>query len=141
MVFDVPDVHQVLGALDAAGVEAVAAGGWGVDALLGEQTRPHADLDLLARIEDDGRIRSVLGSLGFGDVGGVATNYVLRDVSGREVDVHLARFEPGGRVVYVGADVDEWIMPADAFTRGAIGGRAVACLSIGYLDPYGLATP
>ena len=27
-------------------------GGWGVDALLGEQTRPHSDLDLAVKLDD-----------------------------------------------------------------------------------------
>ena len=35
-------------------------GGWGVDALLGEQTRSHDDLDLGVRMEDVDRICTVL---------------------------------------------------------------------------------
>jgi hypothetical protein len=38
-------VTELLGALDAHRVDACLSGGWGVDALLGEQTREHADLD------------------------------------------------------------------------------------------------
>jgi lincosamide nucleotidyltransferase A/C/D/E len=40
------DVLEVLDILDADGVMHWLDGGWGVDALLGVQTRPHADLDL-----------------------------------------------------------------------------------------------
>jgi lincosamide nucleotidyltransferase A/C/D/E len=36
----------VLGALRGNGVDVCVGGGWGVDALLGEQTREHSDLDL-----------------------------------------------------------------------------------------------
>jgi len=36
----------VLAALDAVGLRAFVAGGWGVDALIGRQTRVHRDLDL-----------------------------------------------------------------------------------------------
>jgi hypothetical protein len=39
-------VLQVLDRLDANGVTGWLDGGWGVDAVLGEQTRPHEDLDL-----------------------------------------------------------------------------------------------
>lgn len=35
-----------LTALDARDAEVWVGGGWGVDALLGEQTRQHSDLDL-----------------------------------------------------------------------------------------------
>src|SRR2546422_5781430 len=46
------DVVEVLDRLDGAGIEASLDGGWGVDALLGEQTRPHDDLDLIVRVVD-----------------------------------------------------------------------------------------
>jgi lincosamide nucleotidyltransferase A/C/D/E len=41
-----PEVHAVLEALAAAGCPAWIGGGWGVDALVGYQTREHRDLDL-----------------------------------------------------------------------------------------------
>ena len=41
------DVALVVTALAEAGVAAWLDGGWGVDALLGEQTREHDDLDLV----------------------------------------------------------------------------------------------
>ena len=37
---------SVITALDSHGVRACVGGGWAVDALLGEQTREHSDLDL-----------------------------------------------------------------------------------------------
>src|SRR6266496_3049537 len=40
------DVIEVLDWLDAVGVAVWVDGGWGVDALVGEETRNHADLDL-----------------------------------------------------------------------------------------------
>lgn len=39
------DVLTLLSALDGLGVHYWLDGGWGVDCLLGEQTRPHSDLD------------------------------------------------------------------------------------------------
>lgn len=43
----VADVHRVLDLLSDADVETWVSGGWGVDALVGRQTRTHRDLDLL----------------------------------------------------------------------------------------------
>ena len=40
------DVVEILSDLRAAGCRVWVAGGWGVDALVGRQTRPHRDLDL-----------------------------------------------------------------------------------------------
>jgi lincosamide nucleotidyltransferase A/C/D/E len=36
-------------------------GGWGVDALLGRQTRPHKDLDVLVPVDDLADLERVLG--------------------------------------------------------------------------------
>ena len=62
------DVLQVLTALSEAGVNAALVGGWGVDALLGHQTRWHADLDV-GLMETSGtqqsRAEEVLGRCGF----------------------------------------------------------------------------
>src|SRR6202790_2175530 len=40
------DVVELVRLLEGSGVSVCVDGGWGVDALLGEQTRPHADLDI-----------------------------------------------------------------------------------------------
>ena len=45
-------VLDAMAALDAAGIRAWIGGGWRVDALLGEQTRVHRDLDLAIGAEE-----------------------------------------------------------------------------------------
>ena len=40
------EVLRVLDALEVAGVRASLTGGWGIDALLGRQTRAHGDARL-----------------------------------------------------------------------------------------------
>ena len=42
-----PDVIEVINALGSASVDVWVHGGWGIDALLGEQTRAHDDLDVI----------------------------------------------------------------------------------------------
>jgi lincosamide nucleotidyltransferase A/C/D/E len=44
------EVVRLLDLLESAGVTVWLDGGWGVDALLEEQTREHDDLGLVARI-------------------------------------------------------------------------------------------
>jgi lincosamide nucleotidyltransferase A/C/D/E len=46
------DVIEVVGALGPHGLNVWIDGGWGVDALVGEQTRDHADLDVAADRRD-----------------------------------------------------------------------------------------
>ncbi len=41
------DVLEIVHRLEGAGVVVWLDGGWGVDALLGRQTRPHDDVDVI----------------------------------------------------------------------------------------------
>lgn len=126
------DVVTVMGALEAAGVRAWVAGGWGVDALLGRQTRHHRDLDVVLDADDGAELKATaaLGGLGYrpADLRAPAGKWmpekvVLRDRCGRTVDLLPATVSttpPRG---------EGFSYPPDAFSRGAVGGRPVACLS------------
>lgn len=61
------DVLWIVHALDAVDVPYGIGGGWGVDALLGRQTRRHHDLDLVLMDfeRDEPRARDALAPLGF----------------------------------------------------------------------------
>lgn len=43
--------------LTASGFQVWVTGGWGIDALLGEQTRAHKDLDLIVLLDELLRLR------------------------------------------------------------------------------------
>jgi lincosamide nucleotidyltransferase A/C/D/E len=91
------DVIEILDRLDEAGVEYWLDGGWAVDAVLGEQTRPHADLDLIVQVGDLTALREALGRDGFAEVsGGRDVNFVLRDDRRREMDIHAMRLDEAG---------------------------------------------
>ena len=48
------------------GMQVWVNGGWGIDALLGRQTRPHKDLDVLMLLDDMLRMLRLLGEGGYG---------------------------------------------------------------------------
>lgn len=134
---DAERVLAVLARLEEAGVRAWLDGGWGVDALLGRQTRAHDDVDLVVPRSDLERLRHALGSLGYvvaqegepvpDDPG--AFEYLV-DPEGRQVDVHPVRFRPDGAAVQRTADGGAWILPAGSLDgRGRILDRAVPCLA------------
>lgn len=52
-------VVQLLQLFDQHGTRVVVDGGWGVDALLGEQTRVHADLDIALEHKDVPKLRAL----------------------------------------------------------------------------------
>lgn len=124
------DVVEILGWLGGGDVAVWLDGGWGVDALVGEQTRDHDDLGLIVREDHVSRMRGVLHEHGFRRSGGVPVSFVLRDERGREVDVHPVRFDDGGNGHLEGDDRGPYEHPANAFAAaGIIAGRRVACLS------------
>src|SRR5215207_1689396 len=91
----------VVGRLEADGIDVWLDGGWGVDALLGHQTRDHDDLDLVVELDYATRIIELLAGLGYSLVaGGPPRSFVMVDTLGRQVDVHPVTFNAEGGVVY-----------------------------------------
>src|SRR5271165_2884831 len=85
------EAAELIQALEECGIEVYVDGGWAVDALLGQQTRIHQDLDIALPCEHVPRLRELLGSRGYREVprdDSWECNFVLVDAGGREVDVH-----------------------------------------------------
>ena len=130
------DVLHVIDLLKAAGVPVSVDGGWGVDALLGEQTRLHDDLDLALEHRDLVRFLQAMGDAGFRllrDDG--PFNKVLVDEAGRTVDYHVfdasvTRRMETGATVYGPMGLAYEVGAFEG--RGAILGRPVACCTVDY---------
>jgi len=122
---------DLLQLLEKGGIEVWLDGGWAVDAALGEQTRPHKDLDIILRTSDLAQLRLLLERRGFrAQDGGTESNFVLADGSGGEVDVHAIAFDAAGNGVYRMEDGSDWIFPAAGFSgQGQIQGVGVRCLT------------
>lgn len=120
---------RVLALLDLIAAEAIlvyVAGGWGVDALAGRQTRQHYDLDLL--IDADpvqmARVGDVLRREGFRKAG-TEHNPGL-PMPWR----HLWQHDDGYSVEVLPAALNDPPFGDTAFTFGTIEGRPVPCLSV-----------
>ncbi|MCU0280566.1 MAG: hypothetical protein MUE66_01775, partial [Acidimicrobiia bacterium] len=84
------DVLQVVGLLKGAAVRFWLDGGWGIDALIGRQTREHDDLDLALAAGDRAAFETTVGRVGFREAyRDLDFNPVYADPAGRRVDVHL----------------------------------------------------
>lgn len=84
-------------------IDVIVDGGWGVDALLGHQTRSHEDLDIVLSHNDVSKLRAILETFGFSDVERDDTrdcNFVLGHPDGRKVDIHTFLFDEEGRFLY-----------------------------------------
>jgi lincosamide nucleotidyltransferase A/C/D/E len=117
--------------LEQAGIDIWLDGGWAVDAVLGTQTRPHKDVDIIVRVVDLPRLHEVLATRRFERrPGGTATNFVLADRSGLEVDVHAVVFDRDGHGIYRMSDGSDWVFPAAGFNgHGVVKGTSVRCLT------------
>jgi hypothetical protein len=114
-------VLAVVQALQNANVRCWISGGWGVDALAGECTRIHRDLDLVIEDRGMGRAVEILKDLGYfewyrsdSEVP-MFSRVVLHDheLAGRTIDLHPLELS--------GTHME--------FTTGEIAGREVPCLS------------
>jgi lincosamide nucleotidyltransferase A/C/D/E len=125
------DVVEILGWLDAASADVWLDGGWGVDALVGEQTREHQDLDLIVRDAHVSRMREALATHGFAQIeGGIPQSFILADERGREVDVHPVRFDDQGGGHLLSAEGEPFGHSIEAFAAtGSVSGYRVPCLS------------
>lgn len=126
------EVLGVIAALKEADLQVWIDGGWGVDALLREVTRPHEDLDLVVELTALPQVFERLAALGFSvqeDLSPVRV--VLSSSDGRQIDLHPVTFDEDGTGWQVGASPDgsDCPYPADGFAVGGILGEAVPCLS------------
>jgi lincosamide nucleotidyltransferase A/C/D/E len=126
------EVLSVLDALAAQGLRVWLDGGWGVDALLGEVTRSHEDVDLVVVLEEISGVRQSLQPLGY-EVAEDLTpvRIVLRSSDGRQVDLHPVTFDADGVGWQRGASSDgsDCPYPAWGFGLGHILDREVPCLT------------
>jgi lincosamide nucleotidyltransferase A/C/D/E len=128
----IADVHALLDLLDANGIEIWLDGGWAVDALLGEQTRAHNDLDIVIAFADVPTLWVLLKERGYNDVPRDDTspwNFVMGNTQGVEIDFHVVTFDAQGTGVY-GPQRDDFSYTAAALQgQGVIGGRSVRCIT------------
>jgi lincosamide nucleotidyltransferase A/C/D/E len=122
---------ELLAWIRGAGIDFWLDGGWGIDALLEAQSRPHKDLDLIIALADSESLTTLLNGHGYRvKEGGRPENFVLADYVGREVDVHVVEFDPQGNGNYRMENGEVWVFPAKGFSgRGRVQGVEVRCLS------------
>lgn len=138
------DVIGLYRLLAAQGLQVWILGGWGVDALLGRQTRPHKDLDLLMLLDDIARTCALLTATGYElkevwsenrwslDVRGLQTltAFVLMDAGGHELDIHALRLDKQGNGIPAW-EVEEGFTftRQDLSGKGAVAGIEVRCIT------------
>jgi lincosamide nucleotidyltransferase A/C/D/E len=122
-------VLELLAVLRSGGISATLDGGWGVDALLGRETRPHEDLDLVVALSDVPRIHEALRPLGFAlHEDHLPVRFVLRR-NGEQLDFHTVSFDAEGGGVQPQPGGGSFRYPPEGFVRGRVRGVSVPCVS------------
>src|SRR5258708_25862951 len=133
------DVLSFYSELESLGITIWIDGGWGVDALLGEQTRPHKDLDIAIQRKDVAKLCALLQSRGYREIKLEAArtwNFVLSDTDGREIDCHFIGIDDQGDGIY-GPPENNVMYPAASLTgTGSIFGQAVRCISAEWMVKF-----
>jgi lincosamide nucleotidyltransferase A/C/D/E len=121
------DVIEIVQLLNQNHIDVCIDGGWGVDALIGEQTRTHADLDIAVQHKDVAHIRTLLEARGYKEVPRDDTrdcNFVLGDDQGHQIDIHSYTFDSAGNHVD-GIDYPHGSLDG----TGSVNGYPVKCMS------------
>jgi hypothetical protein len=122
-------VLEVLDLVKQSGIDPWVDGGWGVDALVGTQSRAHGDLDLVVPANSVPAVRSLLAEQGFELIRDwLPTALALRHPDGREVDLHPVERTADGGGDQVQRDGRRWHY--DAPVTGVVAGRSVLCCSL-----------
>ncbi len=121
------DVIEIVNFLGQKDIHVVIDGGWGVDALLGKQTRMHRDLDVAVVHKDVPQIRTLLEAGGYHEVPRADSwecNFVLGDDQGHLLDIHSCTFDAAGKNIFgVTYPYDSWK------GTGSINGCPVNCIA------------
>ena len=125
------NVVRIVQTLEDTGVDLWLDGGWGVDALLGKQTRGHDDLDAVISLTNVEVATSALARLSFTVIEDeLPTRFVVGDGRGQVVDFHTVSFDLDGGGVQQLQDGRSFRYPPEGFRGwGLVNGRKIRCLT------------
>jgi lincosamide nucleotidyltransferase A/C/D/E len=125
------EVLEIVLQLEGAGVVVWLDGGWGVDALLGRQTRPHDDVDVVISFDQAPLAEEALCGAGY-IVTEVErpTRFVMCASQDLRVDFHPVTFDRQGDGLQRLPNGTDLHYPREGFTgRGSLGDHTVCCIT------------
>lgn len=126
-------------------VQIIIDGGWGIDALLGEETRPHKDLDFWVDMNQQEKVQAYFEDNGYSKLSDAVPWHYSYQKDNVLVDIHPLRMTPDGE----GASLSPKGLPP--FPQSALNGighilgSEVRCISAEYrvgclTKAYGIVT-
>ena len=122
------NVTDLLKQIQHLKIDVWITGGWGIDALLGRQTRPHNDIDIFIQRKDANAFSEILNRNGYREIQMEYTtddHTVWQNSENNTIDLHLFEFVDADSLRF-----ENDIYPFELFRgKGAIGGMEVRCLT------------
>lgn len=122
------EATDLLKKIEHIGVDVWIGGGWGVDALLGQLTRPHNDIDIYIEKKDAAVFIEMMISDGYSETKMEFTtndHTAWRDGFGRTIDLHLFEFAENDTLLF-----ENVAYPAGVLNgKGTIGGVSIRCMT------------
>ena len=126
----ITDAKQILRFAINAEIKAFLDGGWGVDALLGYQTRVHNDIDIFVEKKDYQNFIQIMKDNNFYEIKmeyTTSSHTVWEDIKKRIVDLHCFEYTDDSGILYEGV-----CFPSKTFSgKGRIEDIEVSCI-----EPY-----
>ena len=126
----VTDVKQILRLAMEAEIKVFLDGGWGVDALIGYETRTHNDIDIFVEKKDYHKFIQIIKDNGFYEIKmeyTTTSHTVWEDENKRIIDLHCFEYTDDDKILYEGN-----CFPLETFTgRGKVEDIEVSCV-----EPY-----
>lgn len=121
------DAIEIITYAEANGIDIWLDGGWGVDALLEEQTREHNDIDIFVEEKNSKKFIEIIKEKGFAEIieeYTTASHTFWKDNKDRLIDLHIFSYDEQGGLVFEGATY-----PSKIFSGiGIIGDKTVRCI-------------
>ena len=131
----IEDLFEFVDLVDEFTLRAWIGGGWGVDLLLGRQTRTHQDIDIVISPDHSDTLVRVLKNRGYRDIptrDRSPWNFVLGTDLGKYIDFHIFQFHDDGRITYSDPRESGAIESGSLDGMGRLHGRNFRCLSAKY---------
>ena len=125
------DAERIIGMFEDAEVGIFIDGGWGIDALLGYESRKHNDIDIFIEAVNKNNAVEILKGNGYHEIAmGYTTSChsVWQDGNSRIIDLHIFSYDIDHNLIFEGEKY-----PKDVFAgSGRIGNREVICIAPSY---------
>ena len=125
------ELFRVLDLLDKTGIAYWLDGGWGVDALVGRQTREHRDVDIDFDAAATGALLRVLAQSGYTiETDQSPVRIELHSDTLGYLDIHPFVLQSDGGARQANPEGGWWSFRARYFGETVFEGRAVRCISV-----------